>query len=114
MTRGTTDPGSPYDNQRFEATVTGVGSESPRKGDLLEKGGEGVCRAEAREQEGEPQVARGRPGVLEGTKSKSLSPKGGWEGIGERHRSRSASPKRVVSEREQQRERGGGGGERER
>ncbi|CAM9268467.1 unnamed protein product, partial [Ectocarpus fasciculatus] len=103
MTRGITDPGSPYDHQRFKGTETGVGSESPRKEDVLEKGGEGVCRAGAREQEGEPEVARGRPGVLKG--SKSLSPKGGWEGMEgrnssvegarQRHRSRSASPKRV-------------------
>ncbi|CBJ30004.1 hypothetical protein Esi_0170_0059 [Ectocarpus siliculosus] len=97
ITRGLTDPGSPCDHRRFEGTVTGVGSESRRKEDLLEKGGEGVCRAEAREQEGKPEVARGRRGLLEGSKSKSLSPKGGWEGVGERHRSRSASPKRVRS-----------------
>ncbi|CBJ33488.1 hypothetical protein Esi_0496_0011 [Ectocarpus siliculosus] len=97
ITRGLTDLGSPCDHRRFEGTATGVGSESRRKEDLLEKGGEGVCRAEAREQEGKPEVARGRPGLLEGSKSKSLSPKGGWEGIGERHRSRSASPKRVRS-----------------
>ncbi|CAM9519394.1 unnamed protein product [Ectocarpus sp. 4 AP-2014] len=95
ITRGLTDPGSPCDDRRFEETVTGVGSGSRRKEDVLEKGGEGVCRAEAREQEGKPEVTRGRPGLLEGDKSKSLSPIGGWEGIGQRHRSRSASPKRV-------------------
>ncbi|CAN0287578.1 unnamed protein product, partial [Ectocarpus sp. 12 AP-2014] len=92
ITRGLTDPGSPCDKRRFEGTVTSVGRESRRKENVLEKG-EDVCRAEAREQEGKPEVTRGRPGLLEGSKSKSLSPKGGREGIGERHRSRSASPK---------------------
>ncbi|CAN0405799.1 unnamed protein product, partial [Ectocarpus sp. 13 AM-2016] len=40
ITRGLTDPGSPCDNRRFEGTVTGVGSESRRKENVLGKGGE--------------------------------------------------------------------------